>query len=186
MDRRIVLAVLAAAAVAVSPAFAAKKKDTYELKGTLSAYTAAVDTTPGSLTILVTKANHAGQPFVVPTQANNPEGGLEFIRMLVSKENARFFSEYAQALTSVAGAADDLELGTAFNSAKAVVEAAGDQIMASPKYSAWYQTLGEEITVQMGSLLGGQIDPDGFIDAVQAATDEIANDESIPKFTRES
>ncbi len=129
---------------------------------------------------------YAGQPFVVPSQANNPEGGLEFIRMLVSKENARFFSEYAQALTSVQGAADDLELGTAFNSAKAVVDAAGDQIMASPKYSAWYQTLSEEITVQMGSLLGGQIDPDGFVDAIQSAADDIANDDSIPKFTRES
>ena len=67
MEKRVVLAVLAAAAVAVSPAFAAKKKDTYELKGTLSAYTAAVGTTPGSVTILVNKANHAGQPFVGQT-----------------------------------------------------------------------------------------------------------------------
>jgi hypothetical protein len=67
MEKRIVLAIIAAAAVAVSPAFAAKKKDTYELKGTLSAYTAAVDTTPGSVTILVSKANHAGQPFVGQT-----------------------------------------------------------------------------------------------------------------------
>jgi outer membrane receptor for ferrienterochelin and colicin len=67
MNKRVVLAVLAAAAVAVSPAFAAKKKDTYELKGTLSAYTAAVDTTPGSVTILVTKSNKAGRPFVGQT-----------------------------------------------------------------------------------------------------------------------
>ena len=67
MEKKVVLAMVAAAAVAVSPAFAAKKKDTYELKGTLSAYTAAVDTTPGSLTIEVTKANHAGQPFVGQT-----------------------------------------------------------------------------------------------------------------------
>jgi N-acetylglucosamine transport system substrate-binding protein len=129
---------------------------------------------------------YSGQPFVVPAQAKNPEGGLEFIRMLVSKENARFFAEYAQALTSVAGAADDLELGTAFNSASAVVEAAADQIMTSPMYSAWYQALGEEVTVQMGSLLGGQIDADGFIDAVQAATDDTREDDSITKFTRES
>src|SRR5215218_8446732 len=67
MEKRIVLSIIAAAAVAVSPALAAKGKDTYELKGTLSAYTAAVDTTPGSVTILVTKANHAGQPFVGQT-----------------------------------------------------------------------------------------------------------------------
>lgn len=128
---------------------------------------------------------YSGQPFVVPAQAKNPEGGLEFIRMLVSKENARFFSEYAQALTSVKGAADDLSLGTAFNSAKAVTEAAGDKILSSPMYNAWYETLVDEVEVQMGALLGGQIDPDGFIDAVQATADDIANDESIPKFTRE-
>jgi hypothetical protein len=67
MDKKVVLSVIAAAAVAVSPAFAAKKKDTYELKGTLSAYTGAVDTTPGSITIVVNKANHAGQPFVGQT-----------------------------------------------------------------------------------------------------------------------
>jgi hypothetical protein len=68
MEKKVVLAILAAAAMAVSPAFAAKKKDTYNLKGTLSAYVAPVDTTtPGSITILVTKANHAGDPFVGQT-----------------------------------------------------------------------------------------------------------------------
>jgi hypothetical protein len=40
------------------------KPTTYELKGTLSAYTAAVGATNGSITILVTKANDAGKPFV--------------------------------------------------------------------------------------------------------------------------
>ena len=67
MEKKVVLAILAAAAMAVSPAFAAKKKDTYNLKGTLSAFVAPVDTTPGSVTIVVTKANHAGDPFVGQT-----------------------------------------------------------------------------------------------------------------------
>jgi hypothetical protein len=68
MHKKVVLTALAVAVLAVSPAFAAKKKDTYNLKGTLTAYTAAVDaTTPGSVTILVTKANKAGQPFVGQT-----------------------------------------------------------------------------------------------------------------------
>jgi hypothetical protein len=67
MRKKFVLVVLAAAALAVSPALAAKKKDTYNLKGDLSAYTAAVDSTPGSITILVTKANHAGQALVGQT-----------------------------------------------------------------------------------------------------------------------
>jgi hypothetical protein len=38
--------------------------DTYKLKGTLSAYTAAMGTTPGSITIKVLKGNRAGRPFV--------------------------------------------------------------------------------------------------------------------------
>jgi hypothetical protein len=58
MYKKVALTVLAVAVIAVSPALAAKKKDTYNLKGTLSADTAAVDaTTPGTVTILVTKAN---------------------------------------------------------------------------------------------------------------------------------
>jgi hypothetical protein len=57
-----------AVALMATPAFAAKKKDTYNLKGALSAYTAAVDeSTPGSVTILVSKANKAGRPFVGQT-----------------------------------------------------------------------------------------------------------------------
>ena len=38
--------------------------DTYKLKGTLSAFTAAMGTTPGSITIKVQKGNRAGRPFV--------------------------------------------------------------------------------------------------------------------------
>ncbi len=129
---------------------------------------------------------YSGQPFTVPAQANNPEGGMELIRMLVSAQNAKYFSEYAQALTTVVGAADDLSLGTAFNSAKEVSDAAGDKVIAPPRYGTWYPSLSEEVTVQMGALLSGQIDPDGFIDAVQSAFDDVANDDSIPKFTRES
>jgi len=131
-------------------------------------------------------ATYSGQPFTVPAQANHPEGGMEMIRMLVSKKNATFFSEYAHALTTVAGAGDDLDLGTAFNSARAVTEAAGDKVISPPLYQTWYQTLDDEVTVQMGALLSGQIDPDGFIDAVQLVADNIAKDDSIPKFTRES
>ena len=67
METKVALSVIVAAAMVVSPAFAAKKKDTYELKGTLSAYTAAAGTTPGSVTILVTKANQAGRAFVGQT-----------------------------------------------------------------------------------------------------------------------
>ncbi|MGI8483406.1 MAG: N-acetylglucosamine/diacetylchitobiose ABC transporter substrate-binding protein, partial [Thermomicrobiales bacterium] len=130
-------------------------------------------------------ATYSGQPFTVPAQAKNATGGLEFIRILCSRENARFFTEYAKALTTVVGAAEGLDLGTAFNSAKDVTDAAGDKVLSPPRFGDWYKTLGDEVTVQLGSLLSKQIDPDGFIDAVQSAADAVASDDSIPKFKRE-
>ena len=69
--------VLAALAVLAVPMGALAKKppkppkppkaDTYVFHGTLSAYTAAVGATPGSITILVSQANKAGRVFVGQT-----------------------------------------------------------------------------------------------------------------------
>jgi hypothetical protein len=71
MRTKIFLLALAVAALAVPAGALAGhgpgghgKKSTYELHGTLSAYTAATDITPGSITITVSKANKAGRPFV--------------------------------------------------------------------------------------------------------------------------
>jgi hypothetical protein len=76
MRTRIIVSLLAAAALALPAAAIADhggggqggghggKRDTYNLKGTLSAYTAAAGTTPGSITIRVTKGNRAGRAFV--------------------------------------------------------------------------------------------------------------------------
>lgn len=87
MRTRILLTLIVATALVVPTAAIAKggkKKSTYEFHGTLSAYTAAVGTTPGSLTLVVSKANKAGRPFVgltlvfpvAPTTKVHPEGAL--------------------------------------------------------------------------------------------------------------
>ena len=72
MRTKVFLTLLAAAALALPAGALAdkgghgggQKQATYEFHGTLSAYTAAVGATPGSITILVSKANKAGRPFV--------------------------------------------------------------------------------------------------------------------------
>jgi hypothetical protein len=82
MRTRMMVSLLAAAALALPAAATADhgggdgggnsgsghghgvRLDTYKLKGTLSAYTAAMGTTPGSITINVQKGNRAGRPFV--------------------------------------------------------------------------------------------------------------------------
>ncbi len=77
MRRRLLLTVLAAGALALPAGALADHGGggggdggggghgrTFELKGTLSGYTAAAGATNGSITIHVTKANDAGKPFV--------------------------------------------------------------------------------------------------------------------------
>ena len=84
MRTRMIVSLLAAAALALPAAAVADhggidnsgpghgghghghgvRLDTYNLKGTLSGFTAATGTTPGSITITVLKGNRAGRPFV--------------------------------------------------------------------------------------------------------------------------
>lgn len=126
-----------------------------------------------------------GQPFVVPARAANIQGGKEYIRLLFSKENARFFSEYARSLTTVTGAADGLDLGSAFNSARDALDAAGGNTFSGPLFTGWYTQFNEEVRVQMGALLTKEINPEEFTTRVQQKADEVAQDDSIQKFERE-
>lgn len=127
----------------------------------------------------------SGQPFVVPTEAQNTNGGKEFIRLLCSVENANFFSEYTHSLTTIVGAGEGMDYGPAFNSAMGALTAAGDNAFPGAFYPSWYKALGDEETIQMGALMTNQISPDEYIANVQSMADQVAQDDSIPKFTRE-
>lgn len=63
------LGLVVAPAVALASHGGGKSQVTYELKGTLSAYTPAKGTTPGSITIHVTGGNKAGRAFKGDTLA---------------------------------------------------------------------------------------------------------------------
>jgi len=71
--RKVFLLMLAAAMLALPVAATAStsakgpKQATYQLEGALSAYTPSAGPGNGSITIIVTKANNAGQPFIGQT-----------------------------------------------------------------------------------------------------------------------
>jgi N-acetylglucosamine transport system substrate-binding protein len=127
----------------------------------------------------------AGEEFIVFSQANNVQGGKEYLRMLFSQEGARFFSEATRSLTVVQGAADDLDLGTAFASVEEAIAAAGDNTFIA-NYGGWYADLTEESDRQFNLLMTGQATPEEASEALQALTDEIRENPDIPKFTREA
>ncbi len=125
----------------------------------------------------------AGENFHVSEQGKNVQGGKEWLRMLFSKEGARFFSEATKSLTVVNGAADGLSLGAAFDSAQTALANAGANAIYS-RYTDWYPTLDTETQNQFGALLTKRVSLEEFMDNMQAAADDVASDDSIPKFTR--
>ncbi|MBX6341358.1 MAG: carbohydrate ABC transporter, N-acetylglucosamine/diacetylchitobiose-binding protein, partial [Thermomicrobiaceae bacterium] len=125
----------------------------------------------------------AGETFIVPSKAKNVQGGKEFLRILFSKQGARFFAQNTKSLTVVLGSADGLELGSAFASVKEASEKAGNNTFIA-LYPTWYRKLYDEARNQLGAMLTKQIKPDEFLDKVQAMADQVAKDSSIKKYKR--
>ncbi len=126
----------------------------------------------------------AGENFHVSEQGQNVQGGKEWLRLLMSKEGATFFSESTKALSTTQGAAEGVELGPAFASAQERLAAAGENTYAV-RYREWYGPMMTETRDQMSALMTGGVTVEEFIDNCQAAADAVAADDTIEKFTRE-
>lgn len=128
----------------------------------------------------------AGETFIVPSQANNVAGGMEYLRLLFSVEAAEFFAENVLSLTAVKGAGEGKDFGSAFNSALAADADAGSDKFSGPRFPGWYALLDEENKNQIGLLMTGEASVDDVISTMQELVDEIREDDQTPKFTREA
>ncbi len=122
-----------------------------------------------------------GENFIVFNQGENVQGGKEWLRLLFSIEGAQFFSEATKSLTVVEGAAEGLELGTAFASTAVAVEAAGENVFIS-RWPDFYPDLNELVETSIAQVMTGDMSVDDFIAEVQAKTDETREDDSITKY----
>lgn len=122
----------------------------------------------------------AGETFIVFAQGKNVQGGKEWLRLLFSKEGAAFFSEATHSPTAVVGAAEGLDLGPAFASAQAAIDAAGENRMMS-RYTGLYPDLNEAANTAFSELLTGQTTSDEMIARLQELTDKLREDDSITK-----
>lgn len=125
---------------------------------------------------------YAGEDFIVFSQGKNVQGGKEWIRLLFSQEGARFFSEATRATTVVIGAADGLDLGSAFASIQAASDAAGENTFVQ-RYDGLYADLDEQSQTVFSELLTGQKTVDEVMTELQALVDTIRNNPDIPKYT---
>jgi N-acetylglucosamine transport system substrate-binding protein len=123
----------------------------------------------------------AGEDFIVFSKGKNVKGGMEWLRLLFSKDGAKFFSQNTKSLTVVNGSADGLELGSAFASVQAAIEAAGDNTFVA-RYAGWYADLDEESRNMFGNLMTGKSSVKDVTSDLQDLTNQIREDSSIPKF----
>lgn len=126
----------------------------------------------------------AGEPYIVPAQAKNPRGGMEYMRIMLSKEGAKGFTKEVSSLNVVKGSTDGLELSPGLKSAQAALSAAGDNTLYW-MYQNWYGKMWNPgVNVAVGDLMAGRTTPDQFAAAMEAEAKKVRDDSSIKKYKR--
>ncbi|MER7502814.1 N-acetylglucosamine/diacetylchitobiose ABC transporter substrate-binding protein [Nonomuraea pusilla] len=125
-----------------------------------------------------------GENFVVAAKGKNPQGGLEYLRLMLSEEGAKGFTRKTQNLTVVNGAAEGLDLPPGLMSAARAQDAAGQNIITDARFEGWYKELFDHGTEQINVVMAGRVTPEEFCARMQKKADEIKKDSSVAKQTR--
>ncbi|MPZ25060.1 MAG: carbohydrate ABC transporter, N-acetylglucosamine/diacetylchitobiose-binding protein [Micromonosporaceae bacterium] len=128
--------------------------------------------------------NQPGEPFVIPTAAANRAGGLELMRVMLTKDFADRFTELTNTATVVKGTGQNVQ-SVAFQSAAAVTSAAPDNLLW--RWEGWYNQKMYADTMEplIGELMAGRASAQDLLDAMEDAAAEVRDDPDIEKFTRE-
>ncbi|MFV0406559.1 MAG: N-acetylglucosamine/diacetylchitobiose ABC transporter substrate-binding protein [Propioniciclava sp.] len=125
-----------------------------------------------------------GENFIVPANAKNPEGGMEFLRSMLTKEAAQNFSRLTGAPTVVKGALEGVELTPGLTSATEAIDNATETDVRV-RFRSWYADLRTVWFESLADVLAGRADAETVTDRLQAAADAVAADDSIVKYTRD-
>jgi N-acetylglucosamine transport system substrate-binding protein len=126
----------------------------------------------------------AGEAYFVSAQGKNTAGGMEYLRIMHSKEGAKGFFEKSGNMPVVTGATDGLQLSPGNASVVAAQKAAGNNVVSKSFFEEWYKELYDELFNQTNQLMFGKINADQFCANMQKAADKIKKDSSIKKQTR--
>jgi N-acetylglucosamine transport system substrate-binding protein len=125
----------------------------------------------------------ASEPFAVPAKAQNPAGGFELLRILVSRAGARRFTEDTSAPSNVVGAADGVTGSTMLSSVQEMLGAAGDNTCFLRLY-LWYRDLYYAICDVTAGLMTAELTAAEWGARCQQLADEVAANPAIPKYRR--
>ncbi|GLZ78783.1 carbohydrate ABC transporter, N-acetylglucosamine/diacetylchitobiose-binding protein [Actinorhabdospora filicis] len=122
-----------------------------------------------------------GEGFAVPQDAKNREGGMEYLRIMLSAKGREAFSAKTSSLTVVAGKSEGMPDTPGV---RAVQEALKTTASAAYpfKFDEWYANASKGIIrPKLGEVMAGRLSPDEFITIAQKAADDIKADSSIQK-----
>ncbi|GAA3666665.1 N-acetylglucosamine/diacetylchitobiose ABC transporter substrate-binding protein [Nonomuraea antimicrobica] len=125
-----------------------------------------------------------GENFVVGAKGKNPQGGLAYLRLMLSKEGARGFTEKTQNLTVVNGAAEGVNLPAGLMSAARAQDKAGQNIITEARFEGWYKELFDYGSEQINVVMAGRITPEKFLANMQKKADDVKKDDAVTKQTR--
>ncbi|MER7506301.1 N-acetylglucosamine/diacetylchitobiose ABC transporter substrate-binding protein [Nonomuraea pusilla] len=124
-----------------------------------------------------------GENFIVPSKGGNPQGGMEYLRAMLSKKAAGDFSELVRTVSVVKGAGEGRALSPgAASASKAFADAGSNTVYY--RWQSWYAQLKDEAVAATGELMTGGLTPEKYLERLQKKADEIKNDSSIKKFRR--
>lgn len=124
----------------------------------------------------------AGEPFIVASKGKNPKGGLEYLRLMLSKDGAQGFTKAVGSLTSVQHASDGMDLPPGLLSSSAALSKA--KTTFSYRFDQWYKPLDTELRAATNQLFYQGGNADQFCERMQKKADAIKKDDSIKKFHR--
>ncbi len=122
----------------------------------------------------------ASEPFAVPAEAANPDGGFELLRVLASRSGARRFTEATGAPCSVAGGGAGSSLLT---SVRRALDAAGENTLFLMLY-LWYRDLNYAIGDVTARLMTAELTADEWSAECQRLADAVAGDAAVVKYRR--
>jgi len=122
------------------------------------------------------------EPWMVPTEAKNPNAAIALFKYMTSPEKAKEFVEVKGTLMAVKGAEDAKMPRTLEEPARAFANA--KSIWAN-QYRHWYPAFHKEVEGALSSLLNRQLTPEQFVDRCEAAAEKTRQDDNIRKYKSE-
>ncbi len=124
------------------------------------------------------------EPFIVPAKGKNVRGGMEYLRVMLSRKAAADFTTKVSSLTAVTGAADGLSLSPGLTSVTELIDASQGSAFTW-LYSTYYRKLERErVNAASLELFTKRITASQWCDQVQKSADEFAKDPAIKKYKR--